>query len=128
MSNLKTLLFFVATLFAPIRGAIFTALALVVLDLLTGLWASRKQNIPVTSSGLKTTLVKLAVYEVVICLSFLIDTYLTGPLPISNVLSGLIGITELKSILENLDSITGGSLVKSLINALKAYTSRSDQQ
>lgn len=123
LSLLKTLIYALLALFAPIQAACATALCLCLLDLFTGLLASRKQDIGITSNGLKKTLSKIVVYEAAILLTFLVDTYLTGVFPLANIVSGLIGITELKSVLENLNILAGGDLLKSILLALSNQTS-----
>jgi hypothetical protein len=62
---------------------------------------------------------KLAVYESVVLLAFLVEQYLTGDfVPIVKILSGYIGITELKSCMENMEDITGVPILKALIDKL----------
>lgn len=103
-------------LFAPVKAAAIATLALVFADLITGVVAAYRRGEPITSSGLKTTVIKLFVYEAAIMLAFLAQTYLTGTiLPVCNLATSVIGLTEMKSVLENLDSISGGSFFKSLI-------------
>lgn len=54
-------------------------------------------------------------------LGFLTEQYMTGDLvPVMKILAGLIGITELKSILENLEEITGMPIIKMLIDKLNS--------
>jgi len=64
----------------------------------------------------------------VICLSFLVETFLSGSLvPVSKIATTIIGLTELKSVMENLDLLAGGSLLKSLIGAVQAQASAQEQ-
>lgn len=117
MKTIGTWLTALYALFAPIHAAAVCAFVLVLADLITGLIAAYKRGEPITSSGLKTTVIKLAVYEAAILLAFLAQTYLTGSvLPICNLATAVIGLTEMKSVLENLDSISGGSFFKILID------------
>lgn len=103
-------------IFAPVQGAIATAALLVVMDLFLGIWAAKRRSEAITSSGIKRTVGKVALYEAAICLAFLAQTYLIGNLlPVTSLVTALIGLTELKSVFENLDSISGGSLLKSII-------------
>lgn len=108
-------------LFAPIKAAAIAAIVLVIADLITGVIAAHKRGEPITSSGLKVTVIKLFVYEAAILLAFLAQTYLTGTiLPVCNLATTVIGLTEMKSVLENLDSIAGGSFFKSLIDKVNS--------
>src|ERR1700722_12629684 len=112
------------SIFSPAEGMIVTVVALCLFDLLSGLLAARKQKLPITSYGLKRTIIKLLVYELAICLSYLVGTYLIGPyLPLTNIVSSVIGLTELKSILENADIIAGKPILQSVLNALQRSSS-----
>lgn len=116
---LEPLLVALLAIFAPAKSMILASLVMVLIDLLTGLIAARKRQEPITSSGLKRTIIKIAVYEVAILLAFLAETYLIlDVLPVAKVVSSFVGITELKSIYENLNEIGGGDLLKSLISKL----------
>lgn len=105
--------------FAPIQDALLVVMLLTILDLITGLIAARKRGEKITSSGLKRTIIKTCVYETTVMLAFLTETHLVGDLiPLVKICTAYIGITELKSVLENLDSISGMSLLKTLVKKL----------
>ena len=97
---------------------VLSSMALVLIDLITGIWASRKQNIPITSSGLQRTIIKLGIYEVAIFLAFIAQQYLIKAIPVANIVSSFVGLTELTSCLENINIIGGGNLLKDLITKL----------
>lgn len=105
--------------FAPIKAVLATALVLVLADLIVGILAARKRGEPITSAGIRRTVGKILVYETAIMLGYLAQTHLMGDIiPVVKIISGLIGAVELKSCLENLDTVSGGSLFKSLIAKL----------
>lgn len=113
------LLLATVAVFIPIKAALLAIVALTLLDLVTGVTAAIRRKEALTSSGFKRTVVKLFVYLSVACLAYVVETYLTGELiPLAKIMSGLIGITELKSVLENLESITGLPLLQLLIDKL----------
>lgn len=97
-------------LLAPIQKALLTALALVFLDLITGLLAARKQKIPITSFGLRRTVAKLLAYETAIVIAFAVETNLAAGIPFAHIVGGFIGVTELKSVYENIQILTGVDL------------------
>ncbi len=106
-------------IFAPAKSMIITSLVLIIVDLVTGLMAAHKTGDPITSAGLRRTVTKLFVYEVVILTAFLAQQYMTGPgIPVCNIVTSFIGLTELKSIVENMNIIGGGDLLKSIIEKL----------
>lgn len=116
MKHLSTWLLACLAVFAPERGAFITVITLTVADLICGLLAARKRGELITSAGLKRTLGKIALYEVALALAYLAQVFLIGPiLPAANIVAAVIGMTELKSVLENLDTISGGSILKIVI-------------
>lgn len=121
IQSLKTLSLALVAVFAPAKAVLITVMVMTMADLVSGLLASKKQQIPITSFGLKRTVLKVLVYEVATLLAFLVGMYLVPEeLPIMKMVTGLIGITELKSILENLDIIAGGSFFRSLTDKLQS--------
>lgn len=108
-----------ALVFMPIKATLITVMVLTVVDLISGIMASRKRGKKITSSGLKRTIIKTAVYELVVMLGFLTEQFMTGDsVPIVRVLAGFIGLTELKSVMENIERISGMPLVRMLIKQL----------
>lgn len=104
---------------APIRPALTTVVLLPVVDLVLALLVAYRNKQPITSAGLKRTVAKILMYEVAVIAAFLTETYLTGDLvSCCKYVTALIGITELKSLLEHLDELFGGSFFKVLINKL----------
>lgn len=104
------------TVFAPIRAILIVVFALVFCDFVTGVLAARKNKDPITSSGFKRTVGKLLMYEIALCVAFLVHQYLTGDLlPADKLVASMIGLVELKSVLENLDIISGQSLFKTIL-------------
>lgn len=125
LQRLSALSISIAMVFMPIKATIITVMVLTVADLVTGIMAARKEKKKITSSGLKRTIIKTMVYEAVIMLGFLTEQYMTGDIiPVVKILAGFIGITELKSVMENIERISGMSIIKILINRLN----QSDKQ
>lgn len=121
MLNTKALLLATIAVFAPIKAIMLVAFAMIVADLITGTLAAHKRGEKINSKGFKQTVIKTAVYQVAIIFGFLCETYLTGSMmPVSKIITSYIGFTEMLSILENLNSISGGSLLKALIKKLGA--------
>lgn len=109
----------VALVFMPIKATLITVMVLTVADLISGIMASRKEGKKITSSGLKRTIIKTTVYELVVMLGFLTEKYMIGDaLPVVKILAGFIGLTELKSVLENIERISGMPIIKMLIERL----------
>jgi len=108
-----------AAIFAPIQGMLMACLCLVAFDLITGIAAAHKRKEQIKSAGLKQTVLKLFIYELVIAFSFIAQHYLmSDALPIVNIVTGYIGVTEFLSIVENLNSVSGNNLLKALLERL----------
>lgn len=117
--NYKTLLISILLVFLPVKPVMITVGVLVAVDLVAGLMAARKRGEAITSQGLKRTIIKLFVYEVVVLLAYITEQYLTGDfIPVVKILSGYIGITELKSCMENMEDITGVPILKALVDKI----------
>lgn len=102
------LLISITAVFAPINSTIITVLTLIMMDFVLGVYAAIKRGEEITSAGFRRTVSKIFVYEIVILASFLGETYLLhGVMPMVKLVSGVIALTELKSILENSADITG---------------------
>lgn len=116
MSYIKLFIAALIAVLAPIREVLVTTLLLVVADLVLGVLAAIKRKEKIQSSKLKITVIKLFVYQLAIVLAHLVGEHLTGPLiPVLNMVTTIIGLTELKSVYEKLDVLSGGSLLKAII-------------
>lgn len=109
----------ILAIFAPAKELFIATGILIVADLVTGLMAAHKLKQPVTSAGLRRTVSKFVIYNVAVGCAFLVQKHMMGDLvPVSNIVSSAIGLTELKSILENIDKIRGGSIIREIISKL----------
>ena len=118
---LDTLAASLLALFAPIQTMLLSTGALVICDLITGVMAARKAGQPITSKGIKRTVVKLLVYDLAILLAHITEVYLTQhSIPVLNVVTSIIGITELKSCLENLQKISGSGVVTLILDRISS--------
>ncbi len=119
--KMPLLLVSIMAIFAPIQSAMIAAMTLIVVDLVSGIMAARKRKETISSAGLGRTLLKVIIYQVAIMLGFLTETYLTGAaIPVSKIITGYIGLTELTSIVENMNVISGKSLMKALVDKLSS--------
>ena len=119
---MKSLALAIIVIFAPAKAMILSSLALVLIDLITGVWAAKIKGEVITSSGLRRSLVKLFIYEVAVLLGFLTQQYLTGDvIPVASVIAGFVGLTELTSCLENLNIIAGGEVLQVLIEKIGSF-------
>lgn len=119
MRYFNYMLFSILSIFAPIEPVILTVLALVLADFVLGIIAAKKRGEALTSAGFRRTITKLVIFEITILAAFLTEKYLTGSImPVQKIVSCFIGLTELTSITENLNEISGNSLLGTLIQKL----------
>lgn len=110
-------------LFAPIHTMLLSTAGLVMADLIAGLLVARKRGEVITSRGLKRTVAKMTVYQVAIVLAYITETHLTQhSIPVLNVVTSIIGITEFKSVIENLHVLSGGDVFSSIVRGISKPT------
>lgn len=117
--NLKALAAAIIAALAPIHAILITVGVLIVADLVTGIWAAYKRNEKITSAALRRTVSKFVIYQLAIISGFLVQHFLLADIiPIVNIVGGVIGIVELKSMLENSSKIVGEDVFKLIISKL----------
>lgn len=92
---------------APIHPVLLAVSALIILDMVTGIWAAVKRKEKITSTNLKKTIVKTFLYQCSIIFAWLMETQLLDGVPVLKVVTGIIAVTEGKSFFENVHAITG---------------------
>ncbi len=119
MDLLKTLLLASIAVLAPIHAIMGVVGFLIFADLFLGVWAAMKHGEKIKSSAMRRTVSKILVYQLVIISGFLCETFLLGGLiPISKLAAAVIGMVEIKSVLENANTINGGDIFKKMIQKL----------
>jgi hypothetical protein len=106
-------------IFGPVKEVMATVVVLILLDLVTGMYAAYKRKEPLSSSAIRRTVSKIFIYEVAIGAGFLAQAYLVKDLiPVANLIGSVVGLVELKSVLENLNGASGTDIFKSIIDRL----------
>ena len=109
----------IVSIFAPIKASLLAIGVLVFSDMALGIIAAKKRKEPITSAELRRSVSKLFIFEVALILGFIIEKYmLDGSFPIIKILSNFIGLVELKSIMENLNDISGQNLLSVILSKL----------
>lgn len=104
---------------APIEASMFATGFLVILDMILGILAAKKRKEPITSAALRRTVSKMCIYQVTIFTGYLIDHYIAfDSLAMVRIIGGIVGSVELKSVVENLSTITNTDLLQSLLKRL----------
>lgn len=123
---LKALALSTLAVFAPVKAVLVTVLVLVLLDTITGVMAARKRGERITSAGLRRSVSKLLAFELALIAGHLLERFLLvgAGIPVVSLLAAAIGVVEAKSVLENCDTISGGSVFKSIIGRLGSTNDR----
>lgn len=108
-----------AAILAPIKPLLLACGALIVADMVTGMFAAHKRKEAINSADMRRSLTKMVVYQIAIISGFVLEKYmLDGLLPASKVVSGVIGMVEFKSILENVSVIAGQDVLQMVLDKL----------
>jgi len=108
----------VSVFLAPIKPLMIAIGVLIAIDLILGIWAAIKSGEKITSRGISRTIAKIIAYNLAIISSHIMESYFAQGIPIVKIISGLIAITEFKSILENTTRMTGIDFWKVLIRKM----------
>jgi phage-related holin len=105
---------------APIHGIVFAVGTLVILDFITGISKAIKADgvKAINSRRMRETVGKGLLYMIAVLAAFLLD-YVTGLGMAARAVAGVIAVVETKSILENVESMTGVSVLQVLVDKLK---------
>jgi hypothetical protein len=94
--------------------------------MITGMWASKKEKKKITSSRMRRTVIKLLAYQFAIIFAFILETWMLDGLPVVNVITGLIGLTEGKSFFENIRRISGVDFWSEILSKLNMPDVKND--
>lgn len=126
--HIITLVLSAFAVFAPLKSAMCALLFLVSVDVITGLWAAIKTKTPITSRRFSRTIVKTFVYLTTICVVHVANKFLLSAgeftLPLDTLIVSFIALTELKSVLENLQKIQKQPFLQFLIDRLASDSSQ----
>ena len=118
--TIKSLSLLFLSFIAPIQTIIISVFFLTLLDFITGIIASIKAKITITSSGISRTVSKIFVYTTTIIVCHILSHYIlkSEEFPILPLVSSLIAITEATSIFENLNIISNNNVITYIIRML----------
>ena len=119
----KSLITALIAFVAPIQWLIVGVATLIIFDTLTGIARARSQKEPITSKRFSHIVSKFALYNIAIISAYTLQLMIgIDMLPLAKIVSVAIGMTELKSVFENINLITGIDLWTLIINQLKRNT------
>jgi phage-related holin len=98
------------SMLAPAANLMFAIGFLVVSDFITGVLAARKREETINSKKMRNSVTKGIGYMVAILVAYLMQKAFIKDFEVMKIVAALIAFIELKSIDENLESLTGKSL------------------
>lgn len=128
LKHSEALLISTLAVFAPIKAMIIVAALLIVLDFIIGIIAAKKRGEEIKSSKMGTTVSKLLIAETAIIMTYLVQHYLLlDSFALVNIVAGIIGTKELYSLMESLNSISGGKMFTEILTKLSSINSKKDE-
>ena len=113
---------------APIHAIMISVGVLIAVDLATGMMAANRRGEKLSSAAMRRTVSKILVYQLAVISGFIVEKYmLSNVLPISKMVAGVIGMVELKSILENSNTVVGQDIFKMIIGKLGSDNDKKDE-
>lgn len=85
-------------------------LVIVLVDLYTGRMAAKHRGEAIKSSGYRQSVKKYILYMLGILISELFIRVFSLPIPLTYMVAGVVALTEIKSIFENIETVTGVDL------------------
>ena len=85
-------------------------LIIVLVDLYTGRMAAKHRGEAIKSSGYRQSVKKYVLYMLGILISELFIRVFSLPIPLTYMVAGVVALTEIKSIFENIETVTGVDL------------------
>ena len=104
----------------PIFSLFLATGAMVLADLATGVYASKKRGETICSKKMGSSISKCVFYFLAIILGHIMEVVFSQDIPIAKVIAGIICAVEFKSNLENITSITGVDFSKVLQQKMDA--------
>jgi len=107
------------SIIAPVQAVMLTVGFLIFGDTLTGIFAARKRGEKLSSSGFRRVVAKMLTYQLAVLSGFFVETYIGVGFPVTKAVAGAIAISELSSMIENIQVITGTKIDLSSTPTLK---------
>lgn len=116
---LLKLLIALISYFEPISALLHIVIIFILIDFMTGVYASYKTKRQICSRRLRKTIEKFVFYSVAIMIGYMFQKHFAGWTNLGQIIAGFIAMTELYSIYENITRITGTDILKKLKEVLK---------
>jgi hypothetical protein len=102
-----TLLSWISSFIISVATFLSFTFIIVLVDLYTGRMAAKHRGEAIMSSKYRNSVRKYILYMIGILISELFIRTFTLPIPLTYMVAGVIALTEIKSIFENIETVTG---------------------
>jgi phage-related holin len=117
---LQTLFLWAVMFLLPINSFIGAVVALITIDLITGVWASLKNKEKLTAKRMAKTVNKFLLYSLAIIAAYILQYIGDEGIGLPRIVAMYVGAIELKSILlENIPKIMGKNIFLNLWHIIK---------
>lgn len=116
---LFALLYWVVVYFQPTLEFMLLVGFFVVMDTITGMAAAIKTDTPITSKKFRAIFPKFIVYGAAVLVAHVIQRQFFPDFPAMKIIAGFVAYSELMSIDENIQKISGVSMFKFFIKKFK---------
>jgi phage-related holin len=116
---LLTFLYWLVVYFQPTLEFMLLVGFFVVMDTITGMAAAAKHEIELTSKKFRAIFPKFIVYGCAVLVAHVLQRQFFPDFPAMKIVAGFVAYSELMSIDENIQKITGFSVFKFFIKKLK---------
>lgn len=101
----------------------------ILFDFITGIWKAKKLDIPITSKKMRNTIGKGCAYMIAILVAHLFElTFSAGVIPLMKIVAFFIASAEIKSIYENLGTVSGLDFWTYIKDKLSGTHSKKDDE
>ena len=117
---IKSLLTVTLAFIAPIQWLILGVIAFIGIDTITGIWKAKNAGESITSKKFGHIISKFVLYNLAILSAFILQQMIgVDSFHIAQIVTVSISLTELKSIAENVNAVTGIDVWDSILNYIK---------
>lgn len=112
----------IITFFSPVLVQMYFLFFLILVDLITGIWAAKKQNKKITIKKLLLTVNKTISYILLVCIGYIFDTVFIkeafGAPYMINIFIMLLALNEFRSSVMNISKVLGYDIWNLVLNSL----------
>jgi len=115
---MKFMIWFLAII-VPIYDLTGALIVLIVIDLITGIGASLKNQVKFKWEKIVNTFTKVIIYSLILLAGWVVESKIMPAIPLMRLVAGFLALTELRSILGNFKNIFGLDMWEYIRSAIR---------